>query len=557
MKKAFLVCVIAALAAMSAAQTPAWEWAVSGGGAVNDYCNEICTDSAGNSYTTGSFQGTAYFGSFTISSAGTQDVFVAKTDPSGNYVWVVRGGGTGGDQGWAIARDNSGNLFVSGYYSGTSTFGTYSVTAVGQFDMFVAKLDPSGNWLWARSGGSAYYDHSYGVSTDAAGNCYATGYFNGNATFGPYTLSGPAFWGTIWVAKLDPDGNWLWAVSGGGPDDDTCESIATDSAGYSYITGNFEATSTFGAYSVTSFGGNDILVAKLDPDGNWLWAQHAGGLFPESGNSVALDAEGKCYITGSFSSENATFGSQVLHSDGWDYEIFAACLDSDGNWLWATGTEPTDIDSDFGQDIIPDGYGNCYITGYIDGTAIFGTTTLSSFGLTDIFVAKLDSAGNWVWAIQAGSANTNYGDTGAAIAVSPGTHVLVAGACSYLCSFGSITLTNYPMYANAYVASIYDEAQIPPPGPATLLSPADGAMNLPLAGFDLTWEPDPSGGAPESYVVYLSSDPADMFTQQSWTVYDTQFDPAAGGMAFGNDETWYWTVKAVNSGGEAVTDTPF
>ncbi len=557
MKQATLIFLLLGAILALVAQTSAWEWAVSGGGTVNDYCSEICADPAGNSYTTGSFQGTAYFGSFTITSAGTQDVFVAKTDNAGNYVWVVRGGGADGDQGWAIARDSSGNIFVSGYFAGTATFGTHSVTSVGQFDMFVAKLDPDGNWLWAVSGGSVYYDHSYGVSTDGAGNCYATGYFNGTATFGPFTLTGPAFWGSIWVAKLDPAGNWLWAVSGGGPSTDGSESIATDSAGYSCITGYFEGTSTFGTHSVTSFGNNDILVAKLDPDGNWLWASNAGGSFPEGGRSVAVDSDGKCYITGSFSSENAAFGTQIIHGDGWDYEVFAACLDGDGNWLWANGTTPLDYDDDSGEDIIPDGYGNCYITGSINGTAIFGTTTLTSYGLSDIFVAKLDNTGNWVWAMQAGSASSSFGDAGTAIAIASDTHVLVSGSCSVNCVFGSITLTNYPMYANAFVASLYDEVQNPVPGPVTLLSPENGAMNLPLAGFDLTWEPDPNFGTPDHYEIYLADSPDQIYFQQFWICDENHTNPVEEGMAFGTDETWYWTVVAVNDAGSTPTSEIF
>ncbi len=141
---------------------PFWSWAERAGGSSNDYGYGIAVDSSGNAFVTGYFRGSsADFGSTTLNSSGASDVFVAKLDSSGNWLWAERAGGSSADYGSGIAVDSSGNAYVTGFFrSPSADFGSTTLNSSGAYDVFVAKLDSSGNWLWAeRAGGSSNEDY--------------------------------------------------------------------------------------------------------------------------------------------------------------------------------------------------------------------------------------------------------------------------------------------------------------------------------------------------------------------------------------------------------------
>ncbi len=132
---------------------------------------------------------------------------------------------------------------------------------------------------------------------------------------------------------MDSNGNWLWAKQAGGTSEEWGIGVAVDSNGNSYVTGFYQESATFGTITLTSSGGNDIFVAKLDSNGNWLWAKQAGGTSYDEGVSIAVDTNGNSYVTGDFSG-SATFGTTTLTSSG-EGDIFVAKMDISGNWLWA------------------------------------------------------------------------------------------------------------------------------------------------------------------------------------------------------------------------------
>ena len=385
MKKTFLIVLLLLSCVFIFAQLNPWLWATKAGGTTYDEGYGIAVDTSGNSYVTGFFEGTATFGSITLTSSGySRDIFIAKLDSSGNWLWARKAGGTYWDYGYGIAVDVSGNNYVMGCFKNMATFGSATLTSYGDWDIFIAKLDSNGNWLWVTKAGGTGDDWGYGIAVDSSGNNYVTGWFGGSATFGStiLTSNGGA---DIFVAKLDSSGNWLWAKNAGGIDCDEGQSIAVDANGNSYVTGYFSDSATFGSTTLTSSGGADIFVAKLDSSGNWLWAKNAGGTDYDCGNSIAVDASGNIYVTGGFEG-TATFGSTTLTSNG-DSDIFIAKLDSSGNWLGATKTGGTDTVVSYG--IAVDASGNNYVTGFFYRTATFGPTTLTSSGSADIFVAKV------------------------------------------------------------------------------------------------------------------------------------------------------------------------
>ena len=334
MKKTSVSLVFLLIAAFAFAQAPDWQWATQAGGSGFEHGRRIAIDDDGNSYVTGWFEGTATFGTYSLTSSGENDIFVAKMDANGNWQWAVQVGGTNSDLGKSIAIDSAGNSYVTGHFVSIAVFGSTSLTCNGMEDIFIAKMDTNGNWLWAKQAGGTNSDLGKSIALDSAGNIYVTGHFEGTAIFGSTSLTSSGDT-DIFVAKLDVDGNWLYAISAGGGCFDFGCSIALDSAGNSYVTGKFYGTATFGSASLTSCGDYDIFVAKMDADGNWQWATRAGGSSGDSGTSIVLDSAGNSYVTGEFK-HTATFGFISLSLTSNEYpDIFLAKTDADGIWQWA------------------------------------------------------------------------------------------------------------------------------------------------------------------------------------------------------------------------------
>jgi len=433
-KRTFTLLGLLLISVCAFAQTPEWIWVENAGGSSYEEGLSISTDAYGNIYLTGRFNNAASFGSHSLISSGGQDIFAAKMDANRNWLWATQAGGVDFDCGNSIKTNDAGNSYVTGRFGGIATFGSFSLTSSGDDDIFVAKLDANGNWLWATKAGGIENDHGYSITIDDVGNCYLTGLFYGTATFGSYSLTSCGSCDIV-VAKIDTNGNWLWATRAGGNDLDIGSGITIDTAGNSYITGSFMGIATFGSNSLISSGSYDIFVAKLDANGNWLWVTRAGGNDLDGGNGIAIDTAGNSYVSGSFC-DVATFGSYSLISSGL-FEIFVAKMDANGNWLWATQAGGNDWD--FGGSITIDDAGNSYVTGNFYETAIFGPYSITSSGWSDIFVAKTDANGNWLWAVQAGGNDEDYGS---GIIIDTADNSYVTGSFIGMATFGSYLLTS-------------------------------------------------------------------------------------------------------------------
>lgn len=361
----------------------------------SDVGNSIVTDSSGNLYITGQITGSVTFGSTTLTSNGSQDIFTAKLDSSGNVIWATNLGSSA--EAYSITADNSGNVYTTGAFSIPLTF-------LGDKDIFVAKQDSSGNVIWTKAFGSDNNDQGSSITTDSSGNLYVTGYFSGSIDFGNTTLTSNGSQ-DIFVTKLDSSGNVTWAKSLGGTQADIGRNIITDSNGNSYIIGEFRDKATFGNISLTAQGSDpDIFVARLDSNGQVVWAQDFGDTTNATniGRSITTDSNGNLYITGQFS-DSITFGSNILTAQG-NSDIFITKLDSSGNISWAKNLGVSNSATSNG--IAIDNNGNIYTTGQFAGSVTFGNNILTAQGNNDFFVAKLDSNGKVTSVNSVGGNNT-------------------------------------------------------------------------------------------------------------------------------------------------------
>jgi len=433
------------------AQGPEFAWVKQMGGAGGEVGNSITLDNNGNIYTTGSFFGTCDFdpgsGTYNLTSFGYYDIFVSKIDASGNFLWAKQMGGADRMRGYSIAVDNNGNVYTTGDFYGTCDFdpgsGTYNLTSFGLNDIFVSKLDASGNFVWAKQIGGAGYNYSYSIAVDNNGNVCTTGEFAGTCDFDPgsgvYNLT--SFGNRdIFISKLDVSGNFVWGGQLGGADSEGGRSIAVDGNGNVYTTSSFSGTADFdpgsGTYNLTSFGYADIFVSKLDASGNFLWAIQMGGTDGAGASSITVDDNGNVYTTGAFSGTvDFDPGSVIYNNTSFDlFDIFVSKLDASGNFVWAK--QMGGAGSEAGRSITVDGNENVCTTGIFDGTTDFntssGTYNLTSFGYVDIFVSKLDASGNFVWAKQMGGPDAEEGNS---IAVDNNGNVYTTGRFNDTCDF--------------------------------------------------------------------------------------------------------------------------
>jgi hypothetical protein len=261
-----------------------------------------------------------------------RDIFVVKFDSNGNHVWSKRFGASSGDEGQSIAVDGSDNVIVTGFFHNTVDFGGGPLTSAGSQDIFVAKYDPDGNHLWSKRFGQIDIDPGYGVAVDGSNNVIVTGYIRNTVDFGggPLTSAGCS---DIFVAKFDTDGNHVWSQRFGDDScEDEGFSVAVDGSGNVVVTGKFRGTVDFGGGPMTSagFGSLDIFVARFDPNGNHLWSKSFGSASSDFGNHVAADGLDNVIITGRFG-DTVDFGGGTLSNP----RIFVAKFDSNGNHLWS------------------------------------------------------------------------------------------------------------------------------------------------------------------------------------------------------------------------------
>ncbi len=288
------------------------QWLRWGGSSGIDTCYHARVDHDGNLMILGTFAASSIkFDTTTLSATANNNLFLMKVDPAGHVIWAQWAGGANGAAGYRMAVDSSDDYYITGPFSGTVSFGSHTVVSAGKHDVFVAKYDTDGNVLWAISGGGSAEDEAFGIGIDPSGNCYVSGYIaSATATFGTNTLH-TAGGNDIFVAKISPSGSFLWARSAGGPGDDRAQPVVFDSQGNVYLGCHYSGNATFGNVTLTNAGGEDIAVVKYDPNGNFQWVISAGGSTDDEASAIEFDPSGHLFISG-YCSSNCVFGNLVV-----------------------------------------------------------------------------------------------------------------------------------------------------------------------------------------------------------------------------------------------------
>ncbi len=370
---------------------------------------------------------------------------------SQELVWAKSVSGTTDNSGISvdsphdIVVDKLGNLFVTGEFHGTITFGRNEVnetsfSSKGSVDLFLAKYNSEGLLLWAVSAGGPGSDQGFVTELDNAGNILVGISFDGTITFAeglPVEISfdyehtgGHNFI----IAKFDTDGNLLWTKYPKGSVNNRVSDIFSDSENNIYITGFYNSSIIFnqGSDNEIVLNSNEqffnIIIAKLDQNGNALWAKQVKSEFFNYSSSIKSDPSGDIYITGNIQ-ESVIFGEgeaneTTLTSNGMQ-DIFIAKYNTDGELIWVK--QAGGANNDRANSMIIDSAGNFFLTGSFEGTSTFGNneTELQSFGDEDFFIAKYNGNGELLWTKSAGGSDKDFGND---IALKPSGNIYASGA---------------------------------------------------------------------------------------------------------------------------------
>ncbi len=368
----------------------------------------LVVDAEGNIYITGAFVGTSLtLGSTTLNNSGgySSELFVAKLDSTGNYIWVKGGQGTGGSAGTSVCVDTDGNLYLAGGFSSTSfTFDGISMNNIDTtgIDSFLAKIDAEGNTRWVVNFGGKGDVRTSEMVQDAASDLYIAGTFTsrvfeiGDTTV--YNADTTESLTDVYLIKVDTTQNLEWIRSAGGKANEWIGGLCLNSFGYPCLSGSFYSASiTFDTTTFTnawpSETSNDGYVVCFNPNGKVVWGKTIGDIYDETCYGINAADNGSVVISGSFYSAQLILDGITLNKTGTETyysDAYFASLDQNGVCEWALRVGSTD--TEWGTDITVDPYGDYFITGSFGSNSVsVGGYVLNNVDpyLFDIFIAKL------------------------------------------------------------------------------------------------------------------------------------------------------------------------
>jgi hypothetical protein len=378
--------------------------------------------------------------------------------------WAKCGIASGESVNADVLVSSSGNVYVSGTFSGSLKLGAFSLLSHGKKDAYIAKYDPLGNTIWAKSLGGDKDDLSSGVVEDLAGNIYYTGYYTDSADMDAHKLL--SYGGEdVFLIKLDADGKVIWSKTEGGAYNDNAgpnSAIAIDKKGNVITTGVFgiggslpAASADFGGHMLYSSGSNAMFLVKHDSAGNVIWARKAGDVQSVLATDVQCDAMNNCYVLGGFGNRMYFDSKKIIAGGSAISNMFLAKYDSAGMIQWVKTGSGYTISGGSGSDFIAlslavDSLGNSVAI----GTTFNCDVMFDAYGARgrghndDIFMVKFDSSGNALWAKGIGGDGFDYGN---AVCMDKQSNIYITGTVGAGAVIGDTILgSNQIIYVAKY-----------------------------------------------------------------------------------------------------------
>lgn len=378
-------------------------WAKSIGGSSEDRGESIAVGSSGNIYVTGRGVGNVSLGPGSLY-CNAMDAILIKMDINGNVLWARNYGGNNNDEARGLDIDEEENIYLTGTFEDSISFvpgnPTFSRLGIDIQDIFVLKVDSSGNFGWATVLGGQSYDQSFGLDTDNRKNVYVTGRFMGTAEYDPDPNATPlaAYHSEdAFVCKLDSNGIYQWIRQFGGPFSEWGNDVKVDHSGNVAVVGRFSDTiyfdPTLNTFPLVSPGSIDGFVCKLDSNGNTLFASRFGGVSYCSANGIDFDQNNNVYLTGGFigTGDFAPGPSTFNLTSAGVHDVFLVKLYPDLTLDWAVNMGGAL--GDLGESVNLDPSGNIYLSGSHNSPADMdpgpNIYNISSGSSWDLFNCKL------------------------------------------------------------------------------------------------------------------------------------------------------------------------
>lgn len=458
-----LLIIIVVFALKGRGQAPNCQWAHEFSGNNNGF--EVATDQLGNIYQTGIFSSDSItFGTFTLHNyhPGMCETFFVKFDPNGAVIWAKNTKGNKTCNGYYICLDHDQNVYIAGGFGSDSvSFDNVTIYNHGHYpttDAFLAKYNSSGTILWAKSIGSNRNETTGGLCVDLNNNvCWSGTFASDSITLDFLTLHNHSTTGftDTYLAKLNSNGNILWAKCIGGTSMDQGARVGTDNNNNVIIYGEFVSDSiSFGTITVYNCIGcyNPCYIAKYDSLGNILWVRRIESSDVIYARAFCTDLYSNIFIGGEYNGNSMILDNITIYNNSVNGNSFLAKYDSTGQILWARSTGGFNSS---GESICTDYNGNVLITGQFQDSITFNTNLIIHDIITnhnnwDVYIAKYDPSGNALWATNAGG---NDSSTSQGICVDINNNLIVSGYFqSTFITFDTIMLQNlHPGYNDVFI----------------------------------------------------------------------------------------------------------
>ena len=410
-----------------------YSWGVAAGGAGVDISKGIKISAKNEILIWGDIAGNPKFDNVTYSGRGLADGFVAIYNQSGSLKWVKLFGGTQNDRIHAADVHNNGEIYVTGHFEDSITVENVGLKSKGLRDIFVAKLDSAGKLIWLKSFGTQADEQSSSLVADGDGNFYLSGSFKSQLQFGSVSLSSTNIFSESFIVKFDNNGNAIWGINSTSQRVNGINSLALSPNDDVVFCGSYSLSYSIGGINVnTSSPDGEIIIGKVDKNGNLKWLKSAGGPYEDNANGVAVSNEGNIAITG-YSLGVSNFDNYQISNSGYN-DAFIALYDSSGSCRWAVECGGSGLDIGYG--VCFDNNENVYATGMFDRRMKVENIEITGQDF-DIFSLSLNINGDLRWLKQSGDLST---DCGLGIAVDDNNNIFTTGYYMFRALFGTILL---------------------------------------------------------------------------------------------------------------------